>query len=259
MWLRLRQVALVAAELSPVLDDLHAVFGLEVAFRDPGVGTFGLENAVLPVGQQFIEVVAPVKPDTAAGRQLDRRGGDGGYMVITHTDEHPRRRERVAELGVRTVLEFEESDYRCMQLHPRDTGGSFLEIDWQRGGEDLGGPWAPAGPDWQQAARTDVVSGITAVEVQAERPDEVAARWSEIVEIDLDGGGDGDSVRRLPFDNAEVRFVAATDGRGEGLSGVELVAVDPDAARAAAKERGLLDGDIITICGTRFSFGAGNA
>ena len=249
MWLRLRQVALVAAQLAPVLDDLHEVFGLEVAYRDPGVGTFGLENAVLPVGQQFLEVVAPVKPDTAAGRYLDRRHGDGGYMVITNTDEHQRRRDRVSELGVRIALEFDEDSYHCMQLHPRDTGGSFFEIDWQRGGEDMGGPWAPAGPDWQRAVSTGVVSGIIAVEVQADDPDAVAARWSEIVEIDLAG----EPRRTLPFDNADVRFMPANDGRGDGLAGVELRAVDADAALAAADKRGLLADDAIVICGTRFS------
>ncbi len=73
MWIRLRQVALVARNLQEVLDDLNAVFGLEVAYRDPGVATFGLQNAVLPVGTQFIEVVSPVQEETAAGRQLDRR------------------------------------------------------------------------------------------------------------------------------------------------------------------------------------------
>ena len=251
MWLRLRQVALVAAQLAPVLDDLHSVFGLEVAFRDPGVGTFGLENAVLPVGQQFIEVVAPVKPDTAAGRYLDRRNGDGGYMVITHTDEHQRRKDRAAELGVRIALEFDEPNYHCMQLHPRDTGGSFFEIDWQRGGEDMAGPWGPAGPDWQRAVSTNVINGITAVDVQADDPDAVAAKWSEITEIDLTGDPPG----RLAFDNAEARFVPATDGRGDGLAGIELAAVDADAAVAAADKRGLLsaDGDVITICGTRFT------
>ena len=30
----------------------------------------------------FLEIVAPVKNNTAAGRYLDRRKGDGGYMVI---------------------------------------------------------------------------------------------------------------------------------------------------------------------------------
>ena len=49
--MRLRQIALVARELEPVVADLCAVFDLEVAYRDPGVAEFGLQNAVMPVGE----------------------------------------------------------------------------------------------------------------------------------------------------------------------------------------------------------------
>src|SRR5262249_3924965 len=128
-WTRLRQVALVAHDLDAVVRDLHDVFGLQIAYRDPSVATFGLHNAVLPIGTQFAEVWSPTREGTAGGRQLERLGGDGGYMVICHTDDHERRRARVAELGVRTALEAEHDGYRIMQLHPADTGGSFLEID----------------------------------------------------------------------------------------------------------------------------------
>ena len=177
MWLKLQQVALVADELSPVLEHLRAVFGVEVAHRDPAVDVFGLENAVIPIGNQFLEVVAPIREGTTAGRYLERRKGPGGYMVITATDDHARRKARIAELGLRTVLEFEEHGYTCMQLHPRDTGGSFLEIDHQEGGEDPAGPWAPAGPSWQRAVRTSVVDGIRSVDIQADDPAALAARW----------------------------------------------------------------------------------
>ena len=34
--MRVRQIALVAKELEPVLEQLDAVFGLKVGFRDPG-------------------------------------------------------------------------------------------------------------------------------------------------------------------------------------------------------------------------------
>lgn len=250
MWLRLRQIALVAHELAPVLDDLHAVFGLEPAFRDPGVKTFGLENAVIPVGQQFLEVVAPIRAGTTAGRYLERRNGDGGYMVITQIDSHAEVKPRVDGLGIRKVLEFDHDAYHCMQLHPADTGGSFLEIDVQEGGEDLDGPWEPAGPSWQPHARTHVVNGIAAVELQLADPAKVAARWSEIVAIDL--GADGAGLPSLELQNATLRFVPDTDGRGDGLGGIDLAAVDPDAAKAAASSRGLLGADgIIAICGMR--------
>ena len=60
MSLRMRQICLVARDLSSVVDQLHAVLGLEVCHRDPGVGKYGLENALFPVGDKFLEVVAPV-------------------------------------------------------------------------------------------------------------------------------------------------------------------------------------------------------
>jgi hypothetical protein len=254
MWIRLRQVALVARNLQQVLDDLHATFGLEVAYRDPGVATFGLQNAVLPVGTQFIEVVSPVQEGTAAGRQLERRGGDGGYMVITHTDDDAPIRQRVADLGIRTVLQSQGDSYHVMQLHPRDTGGSFLEIDWQRGGEDPYGPWEPAGPDWQKARRTEIVDGIRGLDLETSEPEQVAARWSEITGV---ASEKHDGVPVLPLDNAVIRFGAVPpDSRsrsGDTIVGIDLGAVDAAAALATASERGLPVADgTVTICGIRF-------
>jgi hypothetical protein len=250
MWIRLRQVALVARNLEEVLDDLNATFGLEVAYRDPGVATFGLQNAVLPVGTQFIEVVSPVQEDTAAGRQLDRRGGDGGYMVITHSDDQASIRQRVMDLGVRIVVQSEEDNYSIMQLHPRDTGGSFLEIDWQQGGEDPFGPWMPAGPDWQKARRTEIVDGIRGLDLEVSDPAQVAARWSEITQMPVEKDGD---VPVLPLDNAVIRFRAGPSDVHDTIVGMDLVPVDADAALAAASKRGLpVDGRTVTICGIRF-------
>ena len=42
--IRLRQVALVTSDLEAVLGDLNRMFGLEVAFRDPGVDLEGSEQ-----------------------------------------------------------------------------------------------------------------------------------------------------------------------------------------------------------------------
>jgi Glyoxalase-like domain len=231
-WIRLRQVALVAHDLDAVLADLDAAFGIEAAFRDPGVATFGLRNAVLPVGNQFIEVVSPTREGTAGGRQLERLGGDGGYMVICHTDDHPAVRQRVEDLGVRTVIDVQDHGYRIMQLHPSDTGGSFLEIDFQPGGDDPAGPWAPAGKDWQQARRTHIVDGITAVEVQSRDPDKTAARWADVTALPVED-------RALRLDNVTVTF---TEGTPDSLIGVTLAATDPSRR-----------GEQRTVCGVRFS------
>ena len=251
MRLRLRQICLVAHDLEPVVADLKRVFGLEVCYVDDAVAAYGLVNALLPVGHQFLEVVAPTRPGTAAGRYLDRRGGDGGYMVITQCPDLGARRRRVAELGVRIANPLEHGDFQGMQLHPKDTGGAFFEIDCQQGGEAEDGPWHPAGPSWKPHVRTDIVSAIVAAELQSPDPDRLASRWSQIAEIPLERDGRGAPV--MPFDNAALRFVEAVDGRGEGLAGLDLKGGDADAAFANARAAGLpVEGGVIALGGMRF-------
>ncbi len=253
LWLRLRQIALVAEKLAPVEQQLTSVLGIEVCFRDPGVGHFGLENALFPIGNQLLEVVAPVKENTAGGRYLARRGGDGGYMVITQCNDHAPRRARVKELGVRIVNQFDSGEFRNMQLHPKDSGGSFFEIDEMvgPGAHDPDGPWEPAGKDWQRARRLERVTAIVAAEVQCDDQQKVAARWSEIAEIPLTDEG-GDPV--LPLDNASLRFVPCTDGRPEGLGGIDVACADKAAILAAAEARDVVTGDDqVTLCGTRIN------
>jgi hypothetical protein len=119
MNLRMRQICLVARELAPTVETFGEVFGLEVCYRDPGVGKYGLENALFPIGDGFLEVVAPTRDGTTAGRYLDRRGGDGGYMVITQCADLAPRRARCETVGVRVANEIRHADYHELQLHPR--------------------------------------------------------------------------------------------------------------------------------------------
>jgi len=201
------------------------------------------------VGNQLLEVVAPFKEDTAGGRYLERRGGDGGYMVITQVDDHGPRVERVKELGIRTVSYRDGEDYGLMQLHPKDTGGSFFEIDEQRGANahDLDGPWHPAGPNWQRAKQLGRVLGISAAEVQCDDPDAVAHRWSEIAQIPLNNNS-------LQLDNAVLRFAECLDGRPEGLGAIDVVCSDAEAVLSAAQKLDAQSAENqVMLCGIRIN------
>ena len=249
MWMRLRQIALVAEDLGVAESELIEVLGLEVCYRDPGVEVFGLNNILLPVGNQLLEVVAPFKEDTAGGRYLERRGGDGGYMVITQVDDHGPRVERVKELGIRTVSYRDAEDYGLMQLHPKDTGGSFFEIDEQRGANahDLDGPWHPAGPNWQRAKQLGRVSGISAAEIQCDDPGAVVHRWSEIAQIPINNNS-------LQLDNAVLRFVECLDGRPEGLGAIDVVCSDAEAVLGAAQKLDAQSAENqVMLCGIRIN------
>ena len=87
MPVRIRQIALVAGDLDAVQRQLYPLLGINDAFVDEGVGQFGLRNIVMTIGDTFLEVVSPVQEHTTAGRLLQRRGGDGGYMVIVQVDD----------------------------------------------------------------------------------------------------------------------------------------------------------------------------
>jgi len=240
--MHVRQVALVARALEPVVGDLSAVLGLEIGFRDPGVGEFGLHNAVMPVGTQFLEVVSPVRDGTTAGRLLDKRGGDGGYMVIVQTADLAADRRRLAAVGARVVWEVTFDDIATVHLHPRDIGGAIVSIDQPRPPDS----WRWGGPGWRAKARTDVVRGIAGVTLSAADPPRLAARWAEVLGLDR-RGADG---LELPLDGGSIRIVT---GKDDGIEAVALVAADRERALATAGQRGLPTSEhAVWIGGVRF-------
>src|SRR3954471_11635463 len=126
---RLRQVVLAARRVGPLASDLEAALDVQGPFRDPGVGHFGLENAVYALGDTFVEIVSPLRPDTAAGRQIDRRGGDCGYMVMFEVADEAAVRARLDDLGIRIVWDTTNDDIVDLHLHPSAVGAAILAPD----------------------------------------------------------------------------------------------------------------------------------
>jgi hypothetical protein len=244
--MRIRQIALVARDLEPVVADLCGVLGVQLAYRDAAIKVFGLQNAVMPIGDTFLEVVSPVQPGTTAGRFLDRRGGDGGYMVIVQSYDLDTDRRRMADLGVRIVWEAALSDIATIHLHPRDVGGAILSLDQAQPPES----WRWAGPEWKSRVCTDVTTAIRGVELQANDPGALAVRWSQVLDRPVvPTAGDTHEIR---LDRGTIRFVRERDGRGEGLSGIRVEVADRARLLEEAHTRNLDASDEeIRICGTR--------
>ena len=250
--MRIRQLALVARDLEPVVDDLCAILGVDVAFRDKGIANFGLHNALLALGDTFLEVVSPIQEGTTAGRLLDRRRGDGGYMVIVQVDGQDLNleveRKRLATQGVRVVWETKLEDIATLHLHPRDVGAAILSLDVAVPPES----WRWAGPAWTGSADTAHAGSRNAVAgamLQSADPEAMAGRWSQVLDrpVILDGG-----TPTISIDGGNLQFALDADGRGDGLAEISVRLEDRDAAFAAARARQLpVDGDAVTICGTR--------
>ena len=243
--MRLRQIALVAADLDAARADISAVLGLDYAYDDPGVGKYGLKNAVFPIGETFLEVVSPKQAGTTAGRLIERRGGDGGYMVILQTDDLAAARGAIHAAGARIVDQWDGDGAAFTHIHPKDVGGAILSIDHMAPKEH----WEWGGPDWRSHVRTDVATAVVGAELQAADPAAMAARWAAVLDRSASLAGEAWTIA---LDEGEIRFVRARDGRGDGLGAFDVAVRDPAATQAAAAARGLVDADgMVTLAGTR--------
>jgi catechol 2,3-dioxygenase-like lactoylglutathione lyase family enzyme len=221
--LSLLQITLIVRDLAQAERDFAEQLGLRVAFRDPSVATWGLENIVLPMGETFFEILSPTRPDTPGGRHIARQG-DGGYMVILQTRALAAHRARVQSLGVRIVLDQETrgsadgQDWAGIHLHPADTGGLMISFDEP----DPPDSWVGAGPHWRDFVSNEVVTGLVGITLRSADPERLARRWSEVlgrpIEADL----------RIVLDRGEIAFRAFAAGEThEGLATIRLAASDP--------------------------------
>jgi hypothetical protein len=215
--LRLRQAVLAARDLDAVAGELSERLGLREPFVDPGVAHFGLRNAVFCLGDTFLEVVSPVQENTAAGRLIERRGGDCGYMTMFQLDDFAAARERVRSEGVREVFDVSLDDIQEVHLHPADMRGAIVSVSRPAPAE----AWRWGGPEWEARSAPLRVSGAT---IAVADTGAVAARW--------------ESVLGAPPSEAGVGFVEDPDERGL----VEIVLSTPE------------DGVPFELAGVRFSF-----
>ena len=238
----IRQIVMVSGLRDPIVNDLCDLFNFEVAFNDPGVAHFGLENAVIPIGTDFLEVVSPVEDNTTAGRYLNKRGGDGGYMIIIQVDKFEDSQKLVNEYDIKTVWETDLPEAKAMHLHPKQMGGAILSLDWMEPKES----WKWAGPNWEKNI-SGPIKGIDGVEIQSDDPELMLNTWLRVL-----GDVERDHENKILLDNTWIKFSQATDGRGPGISAFSLKAENSNEIIERAQNLGFMVDDKITIGGVKF-------
>src|SRR5579871_2388658 len=201
---RLRQIAVVAADLDATVRQFKDAFGWPEPFSDPGVGQFGLANAVFAAGDTFVEVVSPVEPVTTAGRYLASRGGDSGYMAIFQLPDLAQARQRIADAGIRVVWSADLPDIAGTHLHPKDVPGAIVSLDWA----DPPQSWHWAGPAWIGGAPEHAAGGLAGITVEVSDPAGAAARWSRALGLTVTQVGETLTIE-LAQAHQDLRFVPA--------------------------------------------------
>ena len=245
--LELRQIAVVTADFESTVADISYVLDLKVCFNDPTVEIFGLRNALFSFGGAFLEVVSPIKPDTTAGRLLEKRHGDGGYMVMLETNDVARDKARAEAEGVDVVLDFDTGDCQGVHLHPQRIG-ALLSFDQMM----EPGSWKWGGPTWRESAGSATVDSIRGVTVQALDAAATARVWAALVGCEAQPIENG---WKLTVGDRLIQIVEVADDRGPGVQSVVLEAKQPNEICSRAEERGISHGDDhIVLSGCEFRF-----
>jgi len=262
---RLRQIALVSADLKKAERLLTKVLQTEVVFVDPGVGQWGLENFLVAIGGDIVEVVVPTRPNTTAGRLLSRRG-DGGYMIIMQTLDAVARRSYIESKGLSKVIYVHEHDDAvCIQYHPKGIkGGMMPELDSHKPSsaepDPLGSrfsPWHPCGNDYssyvagmKRCSELHLVGAVCRLAPGDSDTVAAARQWEEIFGVPRMGD-------QLTFTNARMDFTKGVEGQPEGLVSI-TVAVEGTERMAGildrAREEGLCGDGWINLVGVKWYF-----
>ncbi len=97
-------------------------YELTKTLETPGIGKQAIFR--FPNGS-FIELVAPLTPESAVGRAIESRG-EGVHSVVIQTDDFENTVEAMVENGVNVIQSDDLKDNAF--LHPKSTNGVLLQI-----------------------------------------------------------------------------------------------------------------------------------
>jgi methylmalonyl-CoA/ethylmalonyl-CoA epimerase len=126
---RIDHIGVAVEEIEPALELYRDRLALSVAHREV-VTEQGVEAVLLDVGENHVELLAPLGPDTPVGKYLAKRG-PGLHHVAYQVPDVEATLETLRDAGVPLIDERPRGGIRGSRvafLHPRGTGGVLTEI-----------------------------------------------------------------------------------------------------------------------------------
>jgi methylmalonyl-CoA/ethylmalonyl-CoA epimerase len=127
--LNLDHVGIAVSDLESALAGYRERYGVEPLYREV-VEAQGVEEAMIPVGGSFVQLLQPLGPDTPVGRFLEKRG-EGLHHVAFMVSSIDAALEGMREQGARLIDEEARAGGRGARIafvHPSDLGGTLIEL-----------------------------------------------------------------------------------------------------------------------------------
>ncbi len=129
MFSRIDHIGVAVEEIEPALELYRDSFELEVAHREV-VAEQGVEAVLLDVGENHVELLAPLGQDTPVGKFLARQG-PGLHHVAYQVSDIDATLEALKRAGLALIDQQPRTGIRGSRvafMHPRATAGVLTEI-----------------------------------------------------------------------------------------------------------------------------------
>jgi methylmalonyl-CoA epimerase len=129
MFGRIDHVGLAVSDLEAAIALHETTYAMRVAHRET-VAAQGVEAVLLDVGENHVELLAPLADDTPVGRFLARRG-PGLHHVAYQVADIDAALARLRTAGIRLIDETPRTGIRRSRvafIHPAATGGALTEL-----------------------------------------------------------------------------------------------------------------------------------
>jgi methylmalonyl-CoA/ethylmalonyl-CoA epimerase len=127
--LNLDHVAIAVRDLDSAVAGYKDRYRVEPLSREV-IEDQGVEEAMIPVGGSFVQLLQPLGPDTPVGRFLERNG-EGLHHVAYAVTNIEAALSHLKESGARLIDESPRKGGRGTRIafvHPADLGGTLIEL-----------------------------------------------------------------------------------------------------------------------------------
>jgi methylmalonyl-CoA/ethylmalonyl-CoA epimerase len=129
MFARIDHIGVAVEDLDAALALYERDLAIELVHRET-VESQGVEAVLLDVGENHVELLAPLGADTPVGKFLAKKG-PGIHHIAYQTSDIVAELARLKEAGLRLIDEQPRTGIRGSRvafLHPAATGGVLTEI-----------------------------------------------------------------------------------------------------------------------------------
>ena len=122
-------VAIAVHDLERAIADYRRLYGVEPLRRET-VAEQGVEEAMLPVGGSFVQLLRPLDADSPVGRFLSSRG-EGLHHIAFAVADIEKALGHLEDEGARLIDRSPRhggGGARIAFVHPKETAGTLIEL-----------------------------------------------------------------------------------------------------------------------------------